>query len=381
MRAVVLVGGKGTRLRPLTYTTPKPLLPIAGVPFLARQLTWLAAHGVRDVVLSLGYLPDAFRAQFPGDQHGDLRISYAVEDEPLGTAGAIRFAAEHFRDGTDQRLVVCNGDVLTGLDLGALVRFHEHRRAVATIALTEVEDPSLFGVVPTRADGAVVAFVEKPPKGRAPTRWINAGTYVLEPEVLARIPSGVAVSIERETFPGLLDREERLYGCADDSYWIDIGTPESYLCAHADVLAGALGEPPAPGATERAPGVWALGPVTIADGATVTGPSLLGSGVSIGSGARVVGSTLGAGASIGADANVDGTVLFERARVGTGATVSESILGAQVVVGRGATVRDRTLVESGGVVEAGARHVGGRIRGGGLHAPMGGAGDDRTAKE
>ena len=162
VKAIVLVGGEGTRLRPLTYSTPKPLLPIANVAFIERQLSWLAQHGVTEVTLSLGYLPDAFIEHFAGDRFGDLTLRYAVEDEPLGTAGAIRFAA----DGIDERLIVCNGDVLTDLDLGGMLAFHAERGAEATIALTRVDDPSAFGVVPTREDGEVIAFVEKPPPGQ-----------------------------------------------------------------------------------------------------------------------------------------------------------------------------------------------------------------------
>ena len=209
MKAVVLVGGEGTRLRPLTYTTPKPLLPIANQAFLERQLAWLARHGIDEVVLSLGYLPDAFVEHFPDGRFGDLVLHYAVEDEPLGTAGGIRYAAE--QAGIDERFVVCNGDVLTGLDLSSLVRFHDEHGADATIHLSQVGDPSAFGVVPTYPDGEVKAFVEKPPRGTAPTNWINAGTYVLEPSVLAAVPPGLTVSIERETFPRMLDRRGRLY--------------------------------------------------------------------------------------------------------------------------------------------------------------------------
>ena len=233
MKAIVLVGGEGTRLRPLTYSTPKPLLPIANQAFLERQLTWLAYYGVDEVVLSLGYLPDAFEAHFPEGRFGDLKLRYAVEDHPLGTAGAIRFAAR----GIEERIIVCNGDVLTTLDLDALVAFHDAHEAEATIYLTQVADPSAFGVVPTRDDGAVVAFVEKPPKGRAPTNWINGGTYVLEPSVLDRIPERLTVSIERETFPRMLDEPSRLHAMPSDAYWIDIGTPEKYLQAHTDVFA------------------------------------------------------------------------------------------------------------------------------------------------
>jgi len=262
VKAVVLVGGEGTRLRPLTYKTPKGLLPIANLPFLDRQLAWLTGHGVDDIVLSLGYLPDAFREHLAADSAASVlpdearfdsaRIRFRQEPEPLGTAGGIRFGAE----GIDERLIVCNGDVLTDLDLRALVAFHEASGAEATIALTRVEDPSAFGVVPTRDDGEVVAFVEKPPPGRAPTNWVNAGTYVLEPSVLERIPPRLTVSIERETFPRMLDRPGRLFAFRSDAYWIDIGTPEKYLQAHTDLLAGCIGSSPVPGATEREPGVW-----------------------------------------------------------------------------------------------------------------------------
>ncbi|HEY8217434.1 MAG TPA: nucleotidyltransferase family protein, partial [Acidimicrobiia bacterium] len=209
MKAVVLVGGEGTRLRPLTTTVPKPLLPIAGQPFLERQLTWLARYGVDEVVLSLGYLPDAFREHFPSGEFEGVRIRYAVEPMPLGTAGGIRFAAT--TAGIDERFLVCNGDVLTTLDVGRLVQLHVERRAEATIHLTRVDDPSAFGVVPTDDVGAVQAFVEKPPAHAAPTDWINAGTYVLEPSVLARIPEHIAVSVEREVFPQMLEDRGRLF--------------------------------------------------------------------------------------------------------------------------------------------------------------------------
>src|SRR6202140_2044698 len=256
MKAVVLVGGEGSRLRPLTFTTPKPLLPIANQPFLERQLVWLADHGVDEVVLSMGYLPDAFHEHFRDESGADtfrgMRLRYAVEDEPLGTAGAIRFAAA----GIDERFVVCNGDVLTGLDLSAMVKFHDEREAEVTIALTRVEDPSAFGVVPTASDGGVIAFVEKPAPGSAPSDWINAGTYVLEPSFLYRIPPRLNVSVERETFPRMLAEPGFLFGYKSDAYWLDIGTPEKYLQAHADALAGRLSNPPAPGAREIASGVW-----------------------------------------------------------------------------------------------------------------------------
>ncbi len=345
MKAVVLVGGEGTRLRPLTLATPKPLLPIANQPFLERQLGWLAAHGVTEVVLSLGYLPDAFVAHFPDATYAGVRIRYAVEPEPRGTAGAIRFAADVA--GIDERFVVCNGDVLTALDLGALVAFHDARGAAATIHLVQVGDPSAFGVVPTFDDGEVKAFVEKPPPGQAPTDWINAGTYVLEPSVLERIPAGINVSIERETFPRMLDQRGRLYAWAGDGYWIDIGTPEKYLAAHLDVLGGALGPVPVAGAQEVDPGIW-LEPGAVVDPSTrLVPPVLVGRDAAVGPGAWVAGSTIGAGATVGYGARVTGSVLHAGAAVGRAAEVTDSVLGPDVVVPDAAVVRSELCVQEG----------------------------------
>ena len=337
MKAVILVGGEGTRLRPFTYKTPKGLLPIANLPFLDRQLTWLTSHGVDDIVLSLGYLPEAFREHLADDptaeecRFGSARLRFRQEPEPLGTAGGIRFAAE----GIDERLIVCNGDVLTDLDLRALVGFHQASGAEATIALTRVEDPSAFGVVPTSDDGGVIAFVEKPPPGRAPTNWVNAGTYVLEPSVLERIPSRLTVSIERETFPRMLDRPGRLFAFRSPAYWLDIGTPDKYLQAHADVLAGRLGFPPSPGATELQPGVWVQGAVTIAPDARIDAPVLLGAGVTIGASARIRNAVVGADASIGAGAHLDDAVVLDGFPVEPGASVVHAAVGIDGVLQAG----------------------------------------------
>jgi mannose-1-phosphate guanylyltransferase len=358
VKAIVLVGGEGTRLRPLTYATPKPLLPIANQPFLERQLTWLANHGVDEVVLSLGYLPDAFEAHFPDGRFGDLVVRYAVEDHPLGTAGAIRFAAQ----GLDERLVVCNGDVLTTLDLDQLVAFHDARGAEATICLTRVADPSAFGVVPTRPDGEVVAFVEKPPKGRAPTNWINAGTYVLEPSVLQRIPVRLRVSIERETFPRMLEEPSRLYAMSSDAYWIDIGTPEKYLQAHADVLAGVLGGVPAPHARETAPGIWVQGEARVDTEARLEAPVLLGPGARVAAGARVAGSVVGADARVAEGARVLRAVVHEGVVLEPEAEVIDSVVGPGGVLGTGAIASDHTVMGAGAMLDAGARASGARVR-------------------
>ena len=357
MKAIVLVGGEGTRLRPLTTSTPKPLLPIANIAFLERQLAWLASHGVTEVVLSMGYLPDAFREHFHGDRFGDIALRYAVEEKPLGTAGGIRFAAE----GINERVIVCNGDVLTALDLGAMVRFHEQRGAQASIYLCRVEDPSMFGVVPTRDDGEVVGFIEKPPRDQAPTDWINAGTYVLEPEVFDRIPERVNVSIERETFPRMVETRGALFAFAYDGYWLDMGTPEKYLQAHADILRGELGDVPAPDARELSPGVWVQGDADISDQAILDAPVLIGAGARIEAGARLCESVVGGGAVLEAGSLVRRSVVHSDALIARDAEISDSVIGAGARVGSGAGCADITLVGARAEVAAGVHVSAGRV--------------------
>lgn len=327
MKAVVLAGGEGTRLRPLTYRTPKPLLPIVNRPFLEHQLAWLAGHGVTEAVLSIGYRPDAFAGRFPDGSIPGLSLSLAVEPEPLGTAGAIRFAAE--AAGITERFLVCNGDVLTDLDVTALVRFHDEAGAEATISLTRVEDPSAFGVVPTAADGRVLGFVEKPPPGAAPTDWINAGTYVLEASVLDAIPAGRAVSIERETFPALLERDAKLYALASPAYWLDIGTPAKYLQANLDRLPG--------------------------------GSALCAPDARVAAGAAVEGSVVGPESVVGDGARVVRSVLMAGARVGARAVVADSVVGPGAFVGDEAVVEDVSVVGPGASVPAGAHLSGARL--------------------
>jgi mannose-1-phosphate guanylyltransferase len=356
VRAVVLVGGEGTRLRPLTLGTPKQMLPIAEIPMIERVLGHLVAHGIDDVILAMGYKPDAFLEAFPDGTCAGASLTYAVEPEPMDTAGAVGFAAR--AAGVDDTFLVVNGDVLTDLDIGELVRFHRERGAEATISLTPVDDPSSFGVVPTDDDGRVQAFIEKPPKDQAPTNLINAGTYVLEPSVLDRIPSGQRTSIERQTFPSLVE-ERSLFAMASDVYWTDTGTPQLFLDATLDLVAGRRPSPPAPNAKERDDGVWTLGAAVI-DG-EVTGPALIGDAAFVGSGATVAGSVVGAGARVEPGARVEGAVLLPGAAVRAGALVQGSILGENVLIGEDAVVRGLTVVQGGAVVEAGATLDGERV--------------------
>ena len=345
----MLVGGVGTRLRPLTLTVPKQVLPIVEVPMIERVVTYLAGHGVDEVTLSLGYLPDAFVNLFPDGRCAGVRLVYAVEPEPLDTAGAVRFAARYA--GIKERFLVVNGDVLTDLDITAMVRFHEERGAEATIALAEVSDPSAFGLVPVDDQGRVAAFVEKPARGEVGPSLINAGTYVLEPSVLDRIPERRRTSIEREVFPGLA-QSGSLYGFESPDYWTDTGTPVTYLQAQLDLVAGRRPGPPAPGASAGPDGVWTLGTSQV-DG-DVHGPALLGAGARISVGGCVEGSVVGAGAVVAPGARVVDSVLLPGVVVAEGAVVNRSIVGRGATVGRGAEVNNVSVLGSGYEVEPGA---------------------------
>jgi len=352
----VLVGGEGTRLRPLTLSTPKQMLPIVDLPMIERVLGHLGEHGIDEVVLSLGYLPGAFIDAYPDGLAAGVRLSYAVEPEPLGTAGAIRFAATRF--GVDDTFVVVNGDVLTDMDLSALIAFHRDRRAEGTVALHPVPDPSSFGVVPTDQQGRVTAFVEKPPRDEAPTNLINAGTYILEPPFLDRVPAGRRVSIERETFPAMV-ADGRLFALADDSYWLDTGTPSDYLQAHRDLLEGRRHEPPAPGARRLRDELWATGSPVV-DG-TVRGACYMGDGAVVAEGARLESSALGAGCMVEAGATVSGSVLLSGARVASGATVRGSVLGPSSTVGERCDIRPVSVIGMGVIVASGTTLDGERV--------------------
>ena len=324
MRAVVLVGGFGTRLRPLTSTIPKPMLPVGHLPIIERLIANLGRSGVTEVTLALGFKPEPFIDAFPDGQCAGVALRYAVEPEPLDTAGAIRFAAE--AAGIDDTFVVVNGDVLTDLDVADLVRFHRLHQAEATLHLIGVPDPSAFGVVAVDPEGRVERFVEKPAPGTAPSNLINAGTYVLEPSVLQRIPAGERVSIERATFP-LVAAAGGLFAMATDDYWIDTGRPELYLQANLDVLAATRRH-------DRCDPVHAT--AEVAPDAVIHN-SVIGAHARVGA-ATITDSVLLPGAVVETGAVVTDSVLM--GRVGAGAVVHNSVLGADGVVEPGDHVSD-----------------------------------------
>jgi mannose-1-phosphate guanylyltransferase len=362
VRAVVLVGGEGTRLRPLTLTTPKQMLPIVEQPMIERVIGHLARHGIEEAVLSLGYRPDAFINAYPGGSIAGVRLTYAVEPTPLDTAGAIRFAADHA--GIDDTFVVVNGDVLTDLDISELVAFHRSHGSEATISLTPVEDPSAFGVVPTDDDGRVQAFIEKPPRDEAPTNLINAGTYVVEPSVLARIPEGRRVSIERETFPALAD-DKSLYAQGSDVYWLDTGTPDAYLRAHLDLVLGRRSGPPAPGAV-RDPllgsGVWRIDEVDVRS--TSVSDSLVAGGAMIEAGVVVERSVIGRGAVLEEGTTVIDSVLLPGARVAAKATVEGSVIGPGATIGQRCVIHPLSVIGADVVTASGTVVDGERVAAG-----------------
>jgi mannose-1-phosphate guanylyltransferase len=352
VQALILAGGEGTRLRPLTYTTPKPVMPLAGRPFLSFMLDWARGHGVEEVILSCGFMSDAVKRVL-GDIYDGMRLRYVVEEEPLGTAGPVRLALD--QGVLEERLIVLNGDVLTDIDLTAELDQHQETGARVTLALYPVDDTASYGVVPTDADGRVEEFLEKA-EGETPTNRINAGCYVVEREVIESIPAGRAVSFEREVFPGLVGNG--LYGYLAEGYWIDIGTPERYLESTWDLLSGRVKSKLPP----RDETGSLVDESCLVSGAHVGPQSVLGRHCSVGSDSRVERSVLHDRVTVGADATVRECVLAEGVRVGQRAVVeSGAMAGAGSTIGEDAVVGAGARLNPGAEVEAGARIAAGAV--------------------
>jgi mannose-1-phosphate guanylyltransferase len=353
MQALILAGGEGTRLRPLTSTIPKPVVPLVGRPFISYMLEWLRRHGVEDVILGCGFMAEAVRAVL-GDGRGyGVRLRYLEEPRPLGTGGALKFA----EDLLDDRFFMLNGDVLTDMDLTAQLEQHERTGARATLALYPVGDPSAYGLVRCNADASVSEFIEKPGPDALDTNLINAGAYIIERHVLDGMPpAGSNVSIEREVFPALVRRG--LYGYEASGYWMDIGTPDRYLRATYDILEGKV-------TTEVGRELRDRG-LALVDGAAVEGrvvaPVLLAAGCSVGPRALVGDrSVLGEGVTVGERCRVEASVLLNGVTVGAGTTISSSIIGPGVMIGDECHIRGGVLlgegvkIGSGNTLAAGAR--------------------------
>ncbi len=326
MQALILAGGKGTRLRPLTVYTPKPVVPICNRPFLLYQLDTLRRAGITDITLSLSYQPLKIEQQLGDGSDFGVKIHYTVEPQPMGTAGAYKFAEELIREPT----IVFNGDILTDLDLEAVIREHQSRKAAATIVLTPVDNPSSYGLVETYGDGRVRRFLEKPKADEISVNTINAGTYILEPHLLDYIPAGENYSFEYGLFPDLLQRGEGFFAhIPQNTYWIDIGTPTRYIQAHHDMLRGSVARFQL---SER------RGNFDSATAAELDDLSIIADDCTIKPGAQIINSVLGQGCYVEEKARVENSVIWSHTRVGAGAQVSGAIVGRGCHIGRSAQI-------------------------------------------
>ncbi|MFD7817085.1 sugar phosphate nucleotidyltransferase [Streptomyces sp. NPDC059785] len=329
--AILLVGGKGTRLRPLTVHTPKPMVPAAGVPFLTHQLARARAAGVEHIVLATSYLAEVFEPYFGDGSALGLHLEYVTEVEPLGTGGAIRNVASRLRSGPDEPVLIFNGDILTGLDIQALVRTHETTGADVSLHLTRVTDPRAYGLVPTDPTGRVTAFLEKPQTPEEiVTDQINAGAYVFRRSVIDTIPAGRPVSVERETFPGLLAHGAHLQGMVDSTYWLDLGTPQAFVRGSADLV---LGRAPSPAVPGRCGDRLVLPSASVAPDAKLTGGTVVGEGAFVGEGARITGSALLQGAVVEPGAVITDSLIGARARIGERSVLTGAVIGDGAAVG------------------------------------------------
>jgi mannose-1-phosphate guanylyltransferase len=347
MKAVILVGGLGTRLRPLTCNTPKPMIPLVNQPFIEHVLENLRDQGIDEVVLAVQYLAERFRESLGDGSRLGLKVHIVEEPEPRGTAGAVK-NVEHMLDGTT---FVFNGDVMTDLDLQAMLAYHRERNSKLTIALTPVEDPTAFGLVETEENGRIRRFLEKPSRDEVTTNMINAGTYILEPEVFRYVPPAQHYMFERGLFPVMLQTSDPMYGYPSRAYWTDVGKPQAYLEVHHDILIGKVrytfrGQ-------QIADRVWAENGAEIDPTAQIVGPVVLGAGVRVGPGAQIIGPTvIGARCVIGANVMIEGAVLWDDNLIADGAALRSCMVGHGNRIGANVHLADGTIVSDGCVIGA-----------------------------
>ena len=345
MKAVILVGGEATRLRPLTCNIPKAMVPVLNTPFLEHVIRHLGRHQIRDIVLAIGPLAQPIESYLGDGSQLGVRLSYVVEDSPLGTAGAIKNAEKYL----DETFLVLNGDIFPDLDITAMAGFHREKKAKVTIALTSVDDPTSYGVIDTDTQGRVTRFLEKPAWSEVTTNMINAGTYILEPDILAKIPPRTKVSIERVTFPLLLEEGEPVYAYPSSAYWLDTGTPEKYLQLHRDLLSGKCQQYPLPPdkeiiigerchihPTAQIKGLVVIGAdCSIGRQVKLTGPVVIGRGCQIMSGAIIEDSVIWREAQIGQRVSIKGSVVADHCCLNDDSVCKDSVLGDNVTTGGG----------------------------------------------
>ena len=347
MKAVIMAGGEGTRLRPQTSNLPKPMLPLVGRPMMEHIVSLLRGHGITDIVVTVAFLPNAIRTYFGDGSELGVRMSYATEESPLGTAGSVRNAREQLTE----RFLVISGDVLTDIDLSAVIEYHEKKGALATIALCSVENPLEFGIVITREDGTIERFLEKPGWGQVFSDTINTGIYVLEPEIFERIPEGRSVDFSGEVFPAVLEAEEPLYGYVADGYWEDVGTTAAYLQAHEDILDGKVDVEVS--GFELRPGVWVGKGSSIDPSVRIDGPAFIGENCTVEQDVRLGAYTvIGANTQVAARAELQRSVIGENSYLGTAVRVEGAVLGRASELRRGSRIEPGAVLGEGCLVGA-----------------------------
>lgn len=361
MKAIILVGGQATRLRPLTCNTPKAILPVLNTPFLEYVIRHLSKHRIKDIILAQGYLAQPIEHYLGDGSRLGVKLNYVVEDTPLGTAGAVKNAEKYL----DETFLMLNGDIFTDLDITAMIEHHRERKAKATIALTPVDDPTSYGLVETEARGRITQFLEKPSPSQVTTNMINAGTYVLEPDILAQIPPQTKVSIEREVFPLLLEQGKPVYAYPSPAYWIDTGTPEKYLQLHRDLLSGrssqytpaSTGEVVIGEHSDIHPTARIKGPVIIGNNCTIgrntrlTGPVVIGSGGKILEDTVIEESIIWRNVELGQRVNLRNSTIADNCCLTGDNTIEDSVLGDNVTVARGCNLEPGSKIWPGTTVE------------------------------
>jgi mannose-1-phosphate guanylyltransferase len=335
MKAIILVGGEGTRLRPLTYSVVKPMVPVANRPFIEHVILKLAAHGINDIVLAMGYKPDSIFAYFKDGIGPGIKLTYSLEKTPLGTAGAVKNAGGNVKD----TFFVLNGDTFSDIDYTEMLDLHRRNRAGATIALSHVDDPTRFGVVETDENGRVRAFIEKPAWENVTSHWINAGVYILEPSVLDCIPDGQFFMFEKGVFPPMLEKGERVFACQSKAYWIDMGRPSQYHQLNRDILRGLCSSP-----LHRVKDITIDPSCVVHPSARITGPSVIDGNCSIGEDTIITGPVvIGRNCLIGKGASISNSVLWENIFIGAGASVIDSIIASGVKIIENARLEGQTI--------------------------------------
>lgn len=361
MKAVIIAGGLGTRLRPLTYNTPKPIVPVANRPFVVHQIEHLRQHGVDEIILNLHYLSDSIREILNDGQEWGLTIRYSIEEHPLGTAGAVKNAEQYF---DDEPMVVFNGDVLTDINISQIVEFHKKNKARVTLTLTRVDDPTAYGLILTDKSGRVERFIEKPSWEQVsnlsvygPANTINAGIYVLDPKIFKAIPKGKEHSFERQLFPSLLHKGERVFGYVSDRYWMDIGNPAQYRLAHEAILRNEVAVRIFGARTDGK--IWIGDEARIDPTAKLIGPAIIGKRVVIGGESRIKDYTvLGDQVTVGDETHIERTIVWQGTEIGSHVTLNGVIIGFNCVIedyariGEGVVLADNTVIKKGSVLGA-----------------------------